>query len=218
MTADIASLLPETRSVPLAWRNLVSNKLRLVRSIAGIGFAVLLMLVQLGFERGFFDASLGMLRELDGDLFVMRASKYRFGSEDPFPAADLAPARAVTGIASVAPLYAAWQHFLWKDPSGEKTYLVQGFGFNPDYPVFSIPELRQQSDLLKEPDAVIVDRRSRPFLRMGEGTSGTDINGRPVRIVGNYALGPDFMTNGTVMMSERTFAALLAGSADLLPS
>ena len=61
MATDTVSLLPETRSVPLAWRNLVSNKLRLVRSIAGIGFAVLLMLVQLGFERGFFDASLGML-------------------------------------------------------------------------------------------------------------------------------------------------------------
>ena len=93
MAADTASLLPEMRAVPLAWRNLVSNKLRLVRSIAGIGFAVLLMLVQLGFERGFFDASLGMLRELDGDLFIMRASKYRFGSEDPFALANLAPAR-----------------------------------------------------------------------------------------------------------------------------
>src|SRR3954447_11682307 len=143
MTADTASLFPETRSVPLAWRNLVSNKLRLVRSVAGIGFAVLLMLVQLGFERGFFDASLGMLRELDGDLFVMRASKYRFGSEDPFPASNLAPARAVAGVASITPLYAVWQHLQWKDPHGEKTYLVQGFGFDPDDPPFSIPELRQ---------------------------------------------------------------------------
>ena len=72
--------------MPLAWRNLVASKRRLVRSVAGIGFAVLLMLVQLGFERGFFDASLGMVRQLDGELFVMRATKFRFGSEDPFPA------------------------------------------------------------------------------------------------------------------------------------
>ena len=90
-----------------------------------------------------------MLRELDGDLFVMRATKYRFGSEDPFPAADLTPAREVAGVASVAPLYASWQHFLWKDPNGEKTYLVQAFGFDPDHPPFLLPELRQQSDLLK---------------------------------------------------------------------
>ena len=65
--------------------------------LAGIGFAIVLMLVQLGFERGFFDASLGILRELDGDLFIMRASKYRFGSEDPFPASNLKPAREVAG-------------------------------------------------------------------------------------------------------------------------
>jgi putative ABC transport system permease protein len=218
MATDTVSFLPEMRAVPLAWRNLVSNKLRLVRSIAGIGFAVLLMLVQLGFERGFFDASLGILREIDGDLFIMRASKYRFGSEDPFPAANLTPARAIAGVASVVPLYAAWQHFLWKEPNGEKTYLVQAFGFDPDHPVFLLPELRQQSDRLHELDAVIVDRRSRPFLGMDDGTSGTEINDRPVRIVGSYALGPDFMANGTVMMSERTYAALLAGNADLLPA
>ena len=216
MTTDTASRLPETRSVPLAWRSLVANKLRLVRSIAGIGFAVLLMLVQLGFEHGFYEASLGMLHEIDADLFMMRGSKYRFGSEDPFPLANLAPARAVEGVASVMPLYAAWQYFQWKDPNGEKTYLIQGFGFDPDHPPFALPELRQQSELLKQPNAVIVDRRSRRFLGMGGDASETEINGHKVRIVGSYALGPDFMANGTAMMSERTYAALLAGNPDYL--
>src|SRR4051812_7203051 len=200
MTTETASRLPETRSVPLAWRSLVANKLRLVRSIAGIGFAVLLMLVQLGFEHGFYEASLGMLHEIDADLFMMRGSKYRFGSEDPFPLANLVPARAVEGVASVTPLYAAWQYFQWKDPNGEKTYLIQGFGFDPDHPPFAMRELRQQSELLKQPNAVIVDRRSRRFLGMDSGASETEINGHKVRIVGSYSLGPDFMANGTVMM------------------
>ena len=217
MTIDAAGRRAEIRRVPLAWRNLVSNKTRLARSVAGIGFAVLLMLVQLGFERGFFDASLGIVRELDGDLFLMRATKYRFGSEDPFALRDLATAREVTGVASVMPLYASWQRVFWKEPAGDKSYLVQAFGFDPDRPAFSIPELREQSHLLKQPDTVIVDRRSRRFLGMDGGASKTEIDGRPVRIVGSYALGPDFMANGTVMTSERTYAALLAGNPDLLP-
>jgi putative ABC transport system permease protein len=83
--------------------------------------------------------------------------------------------------------------------------------------VFSIPELRAESELLKEPDAVIVDRRSRPLLGMDSGAQATEINGHPVRIVGTYALGPDFMANGTVMMSARNFAALLTGNPDYLP-
>jgi len=40
----------------------------------------------------------------------------------------------------------------------------------------------------------------------------TTINGRTVHIVGSFALGPDFMTNGTVMMSDRTFARLLTAT------
>ena len=62
--------------VPLAWRNLLANKPRLLRSSGGIGFAVLLMLIQLGFERAFFNASLEIISLLDGDIFIQRASKY----------------------------------------------------------------------------------------------------------------------------------------------
>ena len=205
--------LPASRSVPLAWRNLVANKRRLARSSAGIGFAVLLMLVQLGFEQGFFDASLGMLRQLDGDLFVMRASKYRFGTEDPFPPGDLAKARDVASVASVAPLYATWQRFFWNNPSEDKSYVVQAFAFDPDHPPFLIPELRADSKRLKEADSVIIDRRARRFLGMSGDVREGEINDIKVPVVGSYALGPDFMANGTVMMSTATYARLLAGNA-----
>src|SRR5215468_2009282 len=89
--------------VPLAWRNLVANKPRLLRSSGGIGFAVLLMLMQLGFERAFFNASLDVIQLLDGDIFLQNASKYRFATRDPFPAAELEAARSVPGVASAWP-------------------------------------------------------------------------------------------------------------------
>jgi putative ABC transport system permease protein len=212
VASEAAVRLPNTRFVPLAWRNLVSNKRRLVRSSAGIGFAVVLMLVQLGFERGFFNASLGMIRQLDGDLFVMRTSKYRFGSEDPFSPRDLDPARTVAGVAGVTPLYASWQRFFWKDPKGDNAYLVQVFAFDPDHPPFLLPEVAAQSDRLKEADAVLIDRRARPFLGMDGDARETELNGRKVHIVGSFALGPDFMASGTVMMSDRSFAGFLAGN------
>ena len=204
--------MAQPRTVPLAWRNLVANKQRLLRSAAGIGFAVLLMLVQLGFERGFFDASLGMVRQLDGELFILRATKYRFGSEDPFPAADLDTVRNFAGVTSVVSLYATWQKLFWKDPKGSNVYVVQAFGFDPDRPPFLLPEVREQSAKLKTDDTVLVDRRARPFLNMNSDARETEINGRKVEIAGNFSLGPDFMSNGSVMMSARTFAALLAGN------
>jgi putative ABC transport system permease protein len=210
MAADIVT---QTRSVPLALRNLIANKRRLARSLAGIGFAVLLMLVQLGFERGFFDASLGIVRQLDANIVVMNKTKYRFGSEDPFPLADLAAARTVPGVASVAPLYASWQHFFWKSPSDGKSYVIQVFAFDPADPPFLLPAIRAESARLEPPDTVIVDRRARAFLGMARGAKETEINGHPVHIVGGFALSPDFMSDGTVMMSATTYARLSAGAA-----
>ena len=202
----------ETRFVPLALRNLLANRRRLVRSSAGIGFAVLLMLVQLGFERGFFDASLATVRQLDADLVIMSANKYAFGSADPFPPGILDSAAKVAGVASVAPLYASWQEFLWKDPAGDRVYPVQAFAFDPDRRVFLLPEVRAQAARLKEEDAVIVDRLARDFLGMASDAAETEINGRPVHFVGRFALGPDFMRDGTVMMSQATFARHLLGN------
>ena len=202
------------RRVPLALRNLLSNKRRLIRSSAGIGFAVLLMLVQLGFERGFFESSLAMVRQIDADLVIVNKSKYQFHSRDPFAPAAIDEARKTAGVASVAPLYAAWQDFSWKDPRGNQVYLVQGFGFDPDQPPFLLPEVRAQSARLKSPDTVIVDRRARAFLGMAAGTGDTEINGHGVHIAGSFGLGPDFMADGTVMMSADTFARLLPGNRE----
>jgi putative ABC transport system permease protein len=94
--------------------------------------------------------------------------------------------------------------------------MVQAFAFDPDRPVFLLPELRAQDARLKELDAVIVDRRARGFLGMAAGTGDTEINGRTVHIVGSFGLGPDFMSDGTVMMSEATFTQLFRG-ARMLP-
>ena len=203
-----------TRSVPLAWRNLVANRRRLVRSSAGIGFAVLLMLVQLGFERGFFDASLATVRLIDGDLVILSASNYRFGSAHPFPAADLATAATVAGVASVSPLYASWTDFFWRNPASGQPYLVQAFAFDPDHPVFRLPGVKADAARLKEAHAVIVDRRARRFLGMAGATGDTQINGSTVHVVGSFALGPDFMNDGTVMMSAGSFARLLPGNRE----
>ena len=195
--------------VPLAWRNLLANKPRLLRSSGGIGFAVLLMLVQLGFERAFFNASLEVIRLLDGDIFLQRASKYRFATRDPFAARDLETARAVAGVASAWPLYAAWHELFWRNPADGKDFLVRVFAFDPDHPVLSLPELEANQRDLSNLDTGVVDRRARRFLGMDPPPSAAELNGSKVKIIGSVALGPDFENDGTVVVGDRTFAKLL---------
>src|SRR5271166_4901405 len=216
-TESIHRLRGSGGRVPLAWRLLVANKTRLLRSSLGIGFAVLLMLAQLGFEAAFFDASLATLRALDGDVFLLNAAKYRVNTRDPFPRRALDAARAVAGVASVRSLYADWTDFFWKNPLDGRTFLVRTFAFNPAEPVFLLPEVEAGLNSLKADDTIIVDRSARRFLGMDSGAADSEVNGNKVRIVGTFALGPDFESDGTVMMSERTFAKLLPGAAGNLP-
>ena len=206
-----------THPVPLAWRNLTANKWRLVRSSAGIGFAVLLMLAQLGFENAFFDAALQVVRALDGDIFVQSVHKYQFATQDPFPVSLLATAKAVPGVASASPLYADWYDLFWKNPFDGRNYLVRGFAFDPGAPMFLLPEIEAAGTRLQTPGNVLVDRRARRFLGMDRDIAQSEINGTKVDIVGKFALGPDFVSDGTVMMSPTTFAKVMHGAAGKPP-
>jgi putative ABC transport system permease protein len=205
--AMIAGSLLVSPKVPLAWCNLVADKKRLLRSSAGIAFAVLLMLVQLGFERSFFEASLATVEQLNGDLFVMNASKYHFGTRDPFARSELDTIKKDADIASVAPLYGDWQDFFWTSPVDNKPHLIRVFAIDPDAaPVFLLPAITDQQAALKADDAVLIDSRSRRFLGMDDTIRETKLDGETVHVVGTFSLGPDFMSDGTLVMSDKTFA------------
>jgi putative ABC transport system permease protein len=181
--------------------------------VSGIGFAVLLMLMQLGFEQAFFDSSLEVIRGLDGDILIQSTHKYQFATRDPFPRSILDAAGKVPGVASVRPLYADWFDFFWKNPFDGKVFLVRAFGFDPDQPVFSFAEVNANREKLKNANTVLIDRRARRFLGMDRNPAEAELNGTKVKVVGNFALGPDFQSDGTVIMSNRTFASLLRGPA-----
>jgi putative ABC transport system permease protein len=189
----------------------MANKPRLLRSSGGIGFAVLLMLMQLGFERAFFNASLDVIHLLDGDIFLQSASKYRFATRDPFAASELDAVRSVPGVASAWPLYAAWIDVFWKNPSDGKIFLVRALGFDPDHPVLRLPEMEGNPEQLNEPDTALVDRDARRFLGMDPAPSQSELNGVKVRVIGSFALGPNFESDGTVVVGEQTFARVLPG-------
>ncbi|HZU88780.1 MAG TPA: ABC transporter permease DevC [Stellaceae bacterium] len=195
-------------AVPLAWYNLVAKKPRLIRASAGIGFAVLLMVMQLGFEAAFFNSSFQIIRALDADLVIASVHKYSFVTQQPFAPDLVDKAGAVPGVASASPLYAHWFDTYWKNPSDGKVLLVRAFAFDPDRPVFRFPEVRAQAHELKAADGVLVDRRARPFLGMDPPPPSSEINGRRMRVVGSFALGPDFQSDGTVMMSAQTMRQL----------
>jgi|SRR5215472_327554 len=191
--------------VPLAWRNLNADKTRLVRAISGISFAVLLIMIQLGFREAFLDSALAIIRNIDGDIFISSATKFRFGRKDAFSYRMIYAARAAQDIDWVRPMYGEWLTSSWKNPATGKLYNVQVLAFDPLQPVFLFPEVADNLEALRQADTALLDRRARRFV--GEGGAGmvTELARRQLRIVGSFSLGPDFTTDGTIIVSDWTF-------------
>ena len=61
-----------------------------------------------------------------------------------------------------------------------------------------------------------VDRRARRFLGMDTAANEAEINGVKVKIVGSFALGPDFVSDGTEQLLQQFPMKRLAGLRILL--
>ncbi|MDH5332530.1 MAG: ABC transporter permease [Thermoleophilia bacterium] len=94
------------RRVPVARRNLLAEKTRLLMSVGGVAFSVLLILVVVSLYRG-WGAAGGLFEELPGDVWLAQV-----GTSDPLRTTSFLPAdridevAAVPGVGAVVPVYA----------------------------------------------------------------------------------------------------------------
>ena len=90
---------------PLAWLQLSHEKVRLLVALAGIGFADMLMFMQLGFQNALFDSSVTFHQAVDGDVFLMSPQSDALGFTETFSARRLYESLAADGVESVVPVY-----------------------------------------------------------------------------------------------------------------
>src|SRR5207244_11370227 len=83
--------------------------------------------------------------------------------------------------------------------------------FDPDEPVFLLPEVTANLAALRRPDTLMADRRARSYIGQAVSGTETELARRKVQVVGTFSLGPNFFADGTVIMSRRNFAQLFAG-------
>lgn len=193
--------------VPLAWLSLVSNRKRFLTSIAGVGFAVLLMSMQLGFRAGLVDSQAEPIRRLDADIVIVTRDKPILSRFRPFPRRRLAQALAVEGVAEVRALYMA--DIPSPMPASPLPVMVRVYGFDPARPAFRLGESDARVELIQTDGAAIWDRKSRPEFGQPATGDAMTIRRRSLEVVGDYALGMDFMADGAIMVSDKTFHAIV---------
>jgi putative ABC transport system permease protein len=211
--------------VPLAWNNLTHDRRRLLLAVGGVGFAVLLMFLQLGFRNALFDSTVAFLESLDADLIVVSPARYALAVSEPFPRRRLEQARGCPDVIVSEPLYLEGHLVTFRDggdgddaATGEPDGLdapasidrpIRVAAFDPDVALFIDPDVRDAVHRLREPMTVLADMRSKrdygPLL-VGRKVK---LAGRRVEIIGTFRLGTDFANDGTLLTSTETLHTLV---------
>ncbi|MGD0899242.1 MAG: ABC transporter permease DevC [Thermoguttaceae bacterium] len=206
--------MPRLRPTPLARSNLTHNLRRLAVAVAGIGFAVVLMFMQLGFRSALFDSTVKVVADLDADLLLVNKAQYALPARQSFDYKRIAQARGCGGVAAVYPLYTETMGTDWQpapDPTKRvadaKPYPIRVLAFNLDDPVFLTPEIRAQTEALREPGTALIDSRSKKqygipkTIEMVRRMQGEELASQSIRLVGTFPMGTDFANDGNLIMS-----------------
>jgi putative ABC transport system permease protein len=193
--------------IPLAWLNLTHDRRRFLVSVAGITFAVVLMFMQIGFLNALVDGTVIVIRHLDADLIMTSATKYTFTTNDPFQRVRLVQAEGVPGVVSARPLYIEYRTSLWKniEPDAGIPRHIRVLAFDPAYPAVLFPDVVEQAGKLQRIDTALIDLKSKAEFEPGKTGVGHELADHAVQVVGTFQLGTDFVNDGNLIISDRTF-------------
>ena len=189
----------------LALRFLTHERRRLVACVGGISFALMLMLLQVGFRSALLDSSVELLRQLDADVIVMNKEKKPFLRRDPMPRERVYQSLAVPGVAESHPI--RLKLLSWRNHETNTFHPVRVISTDPDQSNFLMEGFAENRESLKKANSALLDRRSRSSL--GDlDPDPAQIGTHQLEIAGYVDLGTDFEADGTVLVSEETFFRL----------
>ncbi|MEA5595843.1 ABC transporter permease DevC [Rivularia sp. UHCC 0363] len=209
MTGFIAQL---RRRTPLGWLQLNHDKGRLLVALSGIAFADVLMFMQLGFQGALFNSNTRLNRTLETDIVLISPKAKNMQSLSTFSRRRLYQAKDITGVKSAEPMYVSVVK--WKNPQTKQETSIQVLGIEPDRPALNLPELKQESSLLKLPDTYLFDRGTKgkyteviADIEQGK-TVNTEIEGRTIDLRGLFFLGTSFGADGNLITSGDNYLRL----------
>jgi len=190
---------------PLGWLQLKHRPLRLAVAVAGIAFAVLLILMQLGFRAALFESTLRFHERFRYDIALFSTDSVFIVRPAPFTIRRLYEALGSPDVASVSPVYIF--PATWKNPWNNERRSINAVGLDPTRDLLETPGFAENLHRLGAQDVVLFDRASRPeFGPVAAQWSDdrqieTEVNDRAVEVVGLVEIGPSFGIDGTLLTS-----------------
>lgn len=198
------------RRIPLAWLQLMREKIRLLVALAGITFACILMFMQLGFQDSLLESAIRFHVALKGEIFLVSPQSNALIAMNTFSRRRLYQALGFEGVRAVSPVYLGFA--LWKNPETRRTRSIFVVGVDPSADLVDLPGLTPgELEEIKKADVVLFDRRSRsefgPIAKWFEAGQEvvTEVGNRRVRVGGLFEMGATFGADGTILTSDLNF-------------
>jgi putative ABC transport system permease protein len=198
------------RRIPLAWLQLMREKIRLLVALAGITFACILMFMQLGFQDSLLESAIRFHVALKGEIFLVSPQSNALIAMNTFSQRRLYQALGFEGVRAVSPVYLSFA--LWKNPETRRTRSIFVVGVDPSADLVDLPGLTpDELEEIKKADVVLFDRRSRsefgPIAQWFEAGQEvvTEVGNRRVRVGGLFEMGATFGADGTILTSDLNF-------------
>lgn len=198
--------------MPLGWLQLKHKPLRLLVALSGIAFAVLLIMMQLGFRSALFESAVRFHERFDYDIALFSPDSVFIVRPQSFSIRRLYQTLGFDAVDSVTPVYISTS--VWKNPWDNNRRRINTIGFQPDHPLLRLDGFDQASELLRRQDVVLFDSGSRPEFGAVEDAllAGqpvvTEINDRNTEVVGLFEMGTSFGIDGTIITSEDNWLRL----------
>ena len=203
------------RKIPLAWKQLVRQKGRFIIALAGISFADILILMQLGFQSALLDTNTLLPKLIEADIILTSSQAQNFGLLKEFPRRRLFQTKNLPQVESADALYVSLGN--WKNPDTKTESTILVLGFNPAKSAFNLPEIKQNLKLIQYPDTLLFDQNSRGeyenfITQVNQGKSvTTELQRRKISIKGLYRVGSSFIADGSLMTSDQNFLRIFKG-------
>ncbi len=196
---------------PIAWKNLTSSYGKCALAASGVGFAVVLMFMQIGFRNALIDNNVQLFSLFDqqvAQLSMISKARYNMSTEQRFPSLLLERAKAVPGVKSACTV-SLERGTANAKVEGQKTRSIRVIGIDLNHPeYFSDPGLYEKLSRADRQDGALVDIRSKAFYGFASAAAELklqriELNDLQLPVVDQFELGTDFGNDGTLLMSER---------------
>lgn len=193
--------------LPLGWLQLISNKWRFAAAAAGVGFACILVFVQLGMMGAFSEATRVSYSGLSADIMLSASDANGLFDGSNVARRRMFQALSVSGVSAACPVFVGKTQ--WQNENETKLEFTT-IGIDPNRQSFIGPAIGDV-DVLKLPNSALLDQRARglepnqldgvtlehPFI--------LETNGHRLSIVGTVLFGGGFTGDGMLVVSDQTF-------------